>query len=499
MRLFRISRMGALVATIVMLIGGAGAGWGATVDRTLAAPADYPSLRLIVSESEIEQVRPPDEFLIIENAPSFVATVNGGFEIHLNRRSDGVISAQQIVRDANGEIHLSRLLPRSAVTDLTQGFDRFFHVTMTNETGEVVHTSDISFCPLTSERSKIVDTGTAVPSYPWYCLASEFTTGMVWGIDDGWASRAPESLLIDVDIPDGTYELEIEINRVFRDLFAIPADQAQATFALTVITGEPIDGGVGGEERIAPSVGDIHGVQAQTREAPEVATDASGLPDLIALPPFDMFIGGPEDPGSEGVDALSFGANVWNGGDGPLVVEGFRRLGEPVMDAYQYFYEDGANVRRELVGELEFDAQAGHRHWHFTDFAEYRITDDTGQEVARSGKEAFCLAPTDPVDLTLPNANYRPYDTGLATSCGFTGAIWIREILDVGWGDTYYQGVPGQWIDITDVPNGEYLLEVATNRDGRLQELRTDNNLATTRIALGGKPGARTVEEVGGS
>lgn len=499
MRLSRMPRLGVLAITTVLLAGAAAAASGATVDRSPSSPAGFPSLRLIVTESELEQVRPPDNFLVVEQVPSFVATVGGTFEIHLNRQADGVITAQQVVRDGNGEITERRRLPRWAVADLTQGLDSFFRVTLTNDAGDVIHTSDIPFCPLTAERSKVDDTGPALPTYPWYCLASELTTGMVWGIDNGWSARAPDSFFVAAEVPDGTYQLDIEINRKFRDLFRIPADQARATMSLTVTTGDGIDGGIGDGEAIIPAVGDIHGSQGRTREAPEVAADASGLPDLIALPPFNISIAGPDDPASEGLDGLSFGANVWNGGDGPLVVEGFRRPGEPVMDAYQYFYESGVSVRRELVGELEFDPQPGHRHWHFKDFAQYRIIDDAGSEVARSGKEAFCLAPTDPVDLTLPNATFRPYDTGLATSCGFFGALWIREILDVGWGDTYYQSVPGQWIDISDVANGEYLLEVATNQDGRLQELRADNNVATTRISLGGKPGARTVEVVGGS
>lgn len=475
---------------------------GTIASATAAAPAgeparvSFPSVRLFVSEREIEQVRAPEGFLVLEQVPSFIAAVGGRFEVHLRRSPDGRITAQQVTRDGNGEVADRRRLDGRIVTDMTQGFDRFFRATVKNEAGETVHRSTIPFCPLTAERGRLDDTGPQLPSFAPYCLASELTVGMAWGVDAGWAGRAPDSLLIDADLPDGRYLVRLAITPRFRKLFAIPRTDARARFTVELTTGEIVDGVVDSERSPVPEIGDIHGPAGRTDAVAEVAPDASGLPDLIALPPFNVTIAGPDSGAPDGTDAVIFGADVWNGGDGPLVVEGFRRQGQPVMDAYQYFYEDGAVVRRARVGELEFDPQPGHRHWHFRDFARYRIIDDAGNEVATSGKEAFCLAPTDPVDLTLPNASSWPHASGLTTSCGFQGAIWIREILDVGWGDTYYQSVPGQWIDISGVPNGDYLLEVATNQDGRLSELRSDNNVATTPITLGGEPGARTVEEV---
>lgn len=496
MRFIRVTRLASLAIITALLTSGASIGSQAESDAQASPRPSFPSLRLIVTESEIDQVRSPEGSFVLEGLPSFVATTGGEFEIHVNRPSDGNITVQQVVRHDAGEIARTRRLPGWTVTDLSQGFDAFFNVTMSTETGDLVHSVDIPFCPLTWDRARLDDTGPATSEFPDSCVVSELTTGMVWGIDAGWTGRAPDSFFVDRDVPDGTYRLDIEINRRYRRLFGIPANQARASMAVAVTTGDEVDGGLG-DVATGPPVGDIHGTAAQTPQSPEVAADASGLPDLIALPPFNIMMAGPDDPGSEGVDAIIFGANVWNGGDGPLVVEGFRRLGEPVMDAYQYFYENGVIVSRELVGELEYDPVPGHRHWHFKDFAQYRIIDEAGSPVAVSGKEAFCLMPTDPIDLTIPHADYRPSEAALETRCGFFGAMWIREILQVGWGDSYYQSVPGQWIDITDVPNGEYLLEVATNQDGRIKEISSDNNVAHRRIALGGEPGARTVEVVG--
>ena len=57
---------------------------------------------------------------------------------------------------------------------------------------------------------------------------------------------------------------------------------------------------------------------------------------------------------------------------------------------------------------MEWDAREGHRHWHFTDFAQYNLLAADKKLAVRSGKEAFCLANTDAVDYTIPNAKWRP-------------------------------------------------------------------------------------------
>jgi len=70
----------------------------------------------------------------------------------------------------------------------------------------------------------------------------------------------------------------------------------------------------------------------------------------------------------------------------------------------------------------------------------------------------------------------------------------IRETLDVGWGDTYAQYVPGQSFDITDLPDGTYYIQVVANPDRRLYERSTRNNVSYRKVVLGtAVGGARTV------
>lgn len=216
-------------------------------------------------------------------------------------------------------------------------------------------------------------------------------------------------------------------------------------------------------------------------------------PDLRSLPAYGIVVtdGDKDIPGK---DYLAFSANVWNAGPAQLVVDGFRSPGKAKMDAYQYFYDaKGKQVGYTPTGTMEWDPRPGHMHWHFTDFASYRLLKADQKEAVRSGKEAFCLANTDAIDYTVKNANWHPYNTDLSTACGEENSISVREVLDVGSGDTYSQDLPGQSFDITDVPNGTYYIQVLANPEKRLKETNLDNNSALRKIVLGGKPDARTV------
>jgi hypothetical protein len=255
----------------------------------------------------------------------------------------------------------------------------------------------------------------------------------------------------------------------------------------------------------AAQAGDGAGRTDGSRKAPALTPNANRptgkasvpnvpKPDLRSLPAYGIQIsdGGDDVPGK---DYLAFSANVWNAGPAQLVVDGFRSPGKKLMDAYQYFYDaNGKQVGYAPTGTMEWDPRPGHEHWHFTDFASYRLLKADQKEAVRSGKEAFCLANTDAVDYTVKNANWHPENTDLSTACGQENSISVREVLDVGSGDTYTQDLPGQSFDITDLPNGTYYIQVLANPEKRLQETDLNNNSALRKVVLGGKPGARTVK-----
>jgi len=112
-----------------------------------------------------------------------------------------------------------------------------------------------------------------------------------------------------------------------------------------------------------------------------------------------------------------------------------------------------------------------HNHYHFQEYADYRLLDMSGNIVARGHKQAFCL-----VDL------YHPPGLGGDTvpqfvDCGFQG-------ISAGWADVYHNGLDCQWIDITSVPSGHYVLEVVINPAHIIKEHNYDNNKARTSVVI---------------
>jgi hypothetical protein len=142
---------------------------------------------------------------------------------------------------------------------------------------------------------------------------------------------------------------------------------------------------------------------------------------------------------------------------------------------------------------MEWDPRPEHHHWHFEDFASYRLLDSARHEVVRSQKEAFCVASPDAIDLFVKNAVWQPDNTDLHTSCGQEDSLTVREVLATGHGDTYLNFVPGRALDIHDLPNGTYYIEVTANPQHRLYETRLSNDVSLREVIIGGSPGARTV------
>ncbi|HEY7045187.1 MAG TPA: hypothetical protein VH419_16065, partial [Nocardioidaceae bacterium] len=95
---------------------------------------------------------------------------------------------------------------------------------------------------------------------------------------------------------------------------------------------------------------------------------------------------------------------------------------------------------------------------------------------------------TDAVDYTVAGADWSPYNTDLHTSCGDYTAVAVREVLDTGSGDTYFQDLPGQSFNVKNLPNGVYYISVEANPFGVLQETNTRNNNSLRKIILKGTP-----------
>ena len=128
------------------------------------------------------------------------------------------------------------------------------------------------------------------------------------------------------------------------------------------------------------------------------------------------------------------------------------------MDAYQYFFDaDGNQTGYQQVGEMDWHA-ANHKHWHFEDFARYRLLNaDKTQAVRRRSSRSAWPTPT-PSTTRVPDADWQPENTDLSQRLRRLDALSIREVLSAGSGDTYAQYRAGQAFKIKDLPNGIYYI-----------------------------------------
>jgi len=487
---------------------GLGAAVVVTVATAVAIPATRghaapktPSLRMLTGARHVEVDRYGDEWDLYVPESVYLEAVNGAFEVDATR-VNGKVQLEQVMRTGSTVKKLRTIkTPTPATFDV--GLPRFFRVTVTDDNGDVVTSSHADFCPFNDYDSQRVSPNSPDnPTYPSTC-GDQLTHATVWGIDQGWAdppffqlSASPESM------PDGTYTMTVGVNPSYAKQFGVPAANRSTTVKIDVVTYSGCTDFCAAERRARARVhGPTRQVRIRQAQAPRgtyrpTSNASHGLPDLVALPAHGMSTSHRSNSTGD-KDFLNFGATIWNAGPGTFDVEGFRRNGKPKMDARQYIYDGKHSVRSIKIGTFEFDNRVGHHHWHLEDVAQYDLLDAQQNRVVLSGKQSFCLAPTDPIDLTRPGALWSPESIGLGSACPSDQSLWLRETLPVGWGDTYVQQKGGQAFNITDLPNGRYVIRVSTNPRGKIHEITRKNNTALLAVDLGGTPGARTVTRVG--
>ena len=369
------------------------------------------------------------------------------------------------------------------------GLPQFTRVTVRKLDGTVVVNRTTRFCP-GYERVRVLQDAPDTPSYPsgcWY--GHPYTLGAVYGVDPGWAvPLVGEYGGIRMKLPLGRYDVNVRITDAYREVLGLDPSQGMAQVRLRVVKGDEHEHVAKVQRATAASESEntLEPASDTAPRKPSTVPGAEARPDLRSLPAFAIRLN------RRGF--LQFAATVWNAGPSPLVIDGFRREGEDVMDAYQYFYDaDMQHVGHDEVGTMIWHDADQHHHWHFTDFARYRLLDADKVGVVRSRKESFCLANTDAVDYTVEGANWHPEGTDLHTACGDYSSIGVREVLDSGSGDTYYQGLPGQSFNVKNLPNGTYYVAVEANPVGNLSEVSTANNISYRKVILKGSGDNRRV------
>ncbi len=143
-----------------------------------------------------------------------------------------------------------------------------------------------------------------------------------------------------------------------------------------------------------------------------------------------------------------------------------------------------------------FEWSPCHGHYHFREYADYRLWTVLGYELltvlrslnpgATTGemiaeypfleaqyvaghKQGFCV-----IDII----QYTPGTPSRYRSCS------NNQGISVGWADEYYWSLSGQWVDVTGVPSGTYILEAEVNSEQLYVESDYANNSAAVSFTL---------------
>jgi hypothetical protein len=205
-------------------------------------------------------------------------------------------------------------------------------------------------------------------------------------------------------------------------------------------------------------------------------------PNLVATPAKDLNI-----VMSGATKLLRFSTLSWNSGSGALELrpgDTVSGLGQRVMQ--RLYNDDGTWTDVEINAWMDW--HEAHNHFHLNDYASYYLlpADGSGPALRTGTKTSFCILDTTRMDTRLPGASKKAvYSTCNPDVQG----------MSVGWGDTYGYQLAGQSLDITDLPDGAYILRIVIDPKNYLIESNDSDNTANIAIQITGTsvtvPGSR--------
>jgi hypothetical protein len=248
-------------------------------------------------------------------------------------------------------------------------------------------------------------------------------------------------------------------------------------------------------------------VLGPTTSAPAAPRVKRLMPDLAPLPPdevsgpvtaFMMPLGADAPVVIDGcvVDekvrkgaarCLRFDGIVANRGRGPFELAFEVDASQRRATATQrIFYADGTSLDR-FATETEYHPT--HLHFHVKDFyvASLWNSDETGarigvEPVAVGDKSGFCPEDSAPLkDESEGNGHYSCF-TDEERGVG----PWQIVGISAGWKDIYRYELPDQYVEITGVEDGFYLLELRIDPNDVFTESNEKNNVTCALIELRG-------------
>jgi hypothetical protein len=204
-------------------------------------------------------------------------------------------------------------------------------------------------------------------------------------------------------------------------------------------------------------------------------------PNLRAFPASNLSV---VDNPVTGNPELRFATTSWNSGLGPLELRAGAVVSQDKQEVFQRVYDSQGGYVDRKAGEFLYDGD--HQHFHFDDYALYKLTPVSAPGEGTASKTTFCIIDTTKVDNRL---------AGAPKKAVYIGCSAYVQGMSVGWGDTYGAQLPGQSIDLTGFADGLYALEIVVDPLDLLTETSNDDNSACGLLQI--SITNHTVQDVG--
>lgn len=206
----------------------------------------------------------------------------------------------------------------------------------------------------------------------------------------------------------------------------------------------------------------------------------------------------PEEMAEQGARrCLRFDQVIANVGEGPFELR--YRMDSMATDQQlrQRIFASDGTFREVTVDTYEFHPT--HAHFHYKNFGQaflHRVKPDGTLELVREGrKNGFCMIDVEntrfgldesgvPFKGEAPRAYYFPR-CNAPTERDEHGTYMVNGI-SAGWADVYNWFLADQYIEITGVPDGLYVIETVANPVRTVHETTFDDNAALATIRLQG-------------